>query len=256
MLGVPTIWKLLMEHPSFEGADLSSIRWLISGGAPLPGYIIENYQRRGIAFKQGYGMTEVGVNCFTMTVDDSYAKPGSIGHPMLFTEVILVDPSGAPVETGAVGEMWIRGPHVSKGYWGNQIATEESHADDGWFKTGDLAKQDADGFFYIAGRRKEMLITGGVNVYPAEIEAVLVSHPAVEDAAVVAIPDDTWGEAGVGFIVANELTEAELTTYLASRIGRHKIPKRFVFVDVLPRTAYGKVLKEELKSRLGVERAE
>jgi len=253
VLGVPTIWKILMEHASFPAADLSSIRWLISGGAPLPAYIIDSYQQRGIAFKQGYGMTEVGVNCFTMTVEDSYAKPGSIGHPMMFTEVIVVDEAGLVIKAGEVGEMWIRGPHVSNGYWGNESATTESYVSGGWFKTGDLAKQDDDGFFYIAGRRKEMFITGGVNVYPAEIEAELVAHPSVEDAAVVAIADHTWGETGVAFVVASEVGEEELVGYLSTRISRHKVPRRFVFLDVLPRSAYGKVLKEELRSRLSAE---
>lgn len=253
VLGVPTIWKMLMEDASFADADLSSIRWLISGGAPLPTYIIDAYQRRGMAFKQGYGMTEVGVNCFTMTVEESFAKPGSIGHPMMFTEVILVNETGEPVQPGEVGEMWIRGPHVSKGYWGNDDATKESYASDGWFKTGDLAKQDPDGFFYIAGRRKEMFITGGVNVYPAEIEAELVAHPAVEDAAVIAIADDKWGEVGVSFVVAPQVSAGELADYLSTRISRHKIPTRFVFLEVLPRSAYGKVLKEELRSRLAAE---
>ena len=120
-------------------------------------------------------MTEVGVNCFTMTVEESFRKPGSIGKPMLFTEVKLEQMDGDP--GSEIGEMWIRGPHVSLGYWNNEAATRASYSDDGWFRTGDLARRDADGFFYIAGRRKEMFISGGVNVYPAEIEAELVSHP-------------------------------------------------------------------------------
>jgi fatty-acyl-CoA synthase len=245
-LGVPTIWQMLMEAPEFAGADLSHLRWLISGGAPLPQYIIEAYQRRGVPFKQGYGMTEVGVNCFTMTVDDSYRKPGSIGRPMMFTSVRLVDEQGSDVPSGDVGEMWIRGPHVSLGYWQNEAATRAAYTDDGWLKTGDLARRDGDGYFYIAGRRKEMFITGGVNVYPAEIEAELVAHPAVSDAAVVAVPDVQWGEAGIAFVVASGVDAEELTTYLSTRLARYKVPKRFVFVDTLPRTAYGKVVKESL----------
>ena len=243
ILGVPTIWKLLMDAPEFASADLSHVRWLISGGAPLPQSIIDAYQKRGAAFKQGYGMTEVGVNCFTMTVEDSYRKPGSIGKPMMFTEVKLEEMDGE------VGEMFIRGPHVSLGYWKNEEATRAAYGEDGFFRTGDLARRDADGFFYIAGRRKEMFISGGVNVYPAEIEAALVAHPAVSDAAVIAVPDETWGEAGVAFVVGNA-TEDELTSYLATRIARFKVPKRFVFIDALPRTPYGKVVKEELRKRL------
>ena len=247
ILGVPTIWKLLMDAPEFATADLSHVRWLISGGAPLPHYLIDAYQKRGVVFKQGYGMTEVGVNCFTMTVEESFRKPGSIGRPMLFTEVRLVD-GDRDVEAGEIGEMWIRGPHVSKGYWNNEEATRAAYAD-GWLKTGDLARRDEEGFFTIAGRRKEMFISGGVNVYPAEIEAELVAHPAVSDAAVVAIPDDTWGEVGVAFVVG-DASEEDLASYLTLRIAKYKVPRRFVFLDALPRTPYGKVVKEELKRRL------
>jgi fatty-acyl-CoA synthase len=247
VLGVPTIWKMLMDAPEFATVDLSHARWFISGGAPLPQFIIDAYQKRGVVFKQGYGMTEVGVNCFTMTVDESFRKPGSIGKPMLFTEVKLENVDGDGAEE--IGEMWIRGPHVSKGYWNNEPATRDAYGDDGWFRTGDLARRDAEGFFYIAGRRKEMFISGGVNVYPAEIEAELVSHPAVSDAAVIAIPDDTWGEVGIAFVVASA-TDAELAEYLALRIAKYKLPKRFIFLDALPRTPYGKVVKEELRKRL------
>ena len=160
VLGVPTIWKLLLEHPSFETADLSSIRWLISGGAPLPLYLIDAYQKRGVVFKQGYGLTEVGVNCFAMSVEESVAKKGSIGRPLMMTDAKLVDEAGAEVPVGEVGELCLRGPHVSKGYWRNLSATAAALDDDGFFHTGDLARKDADGFFTIAGRRKDMLICG------------------------------------------------------------------------------------------------
>jgi fatty-acyl-CoA synthase len=244
VLGVPTIWKLLMEAPEFATADLSHVRWFISGGAPLPQFVIDAYQQRGVVFKQGYGMTEVGVNCFTMTVDESFRKPGSIGRPMLFTEVELRDMDGD------VGEMWIRGPHVSSGYWNNEAATREAYGEDGWFRTGDLARRDEDGFFYIAGRRKEMFISGGVNVYPAEIEAELVSHPGVADAAVVPVADETWGEVAVAFVVGSASAE-ELTEYLTSRIAKYKVPRRFLYLDALPRTPYGKVVKADLLKSLG-----
>jgi fatty-acyl-CoA synthase len=240
VLGVPTIWKMLMEAPEFATANLEHVRWFISGGAPLPHYIIEAFQKRGVVFKQGYGMTEVGVNCFTMTVEESYRKPGSIGRPMMFTEVRLTNLDGE------IGEMEIRGPHVSKGYWNNKEATSTSYGEDGWFRTGDLARRDADGFFYIAGRRKEMFISGGVNVYPAEIEAELVAHPAVNDAAVISVADEKWGEVGVAFVVGTA-SEDELASYLTLRIAKYKVPRKFVFIDALPRTPYGKVEKEKLR---------
>jgi len=247
VLGVPTIWKLLMDAPEFATADLSHVRWLISGGAPLPRFIIDAYQKRGVVFKQGYGMTEVGVNCFTMTVEDSFRKPGSIGKPMMFTEVELREIDGDPANE--IGEMYIRGPHVSLGYWNNDEATREAYGPDGFFRTGDLARRDSDGFFSIAGRRKEMFISGGVNVYPAEIERELLAHPSVSDAAVVAVPDPKWGEVGVAF-VAGDVTAGELSDYLAARIAKYKVPRRFIFIDALPRTAYGKVVKAELLAML------
>ena len=250
VLGVPTIWKILMEAPEFASARLDSVRWFISGGAPLPAFIIDAYQKRGVVFKQGYGMTEVGVNCFTMTVDDSYRKPGSIGRPMMFTEIELRDAGGSEVKPNEIGEMFIRGPHVSLGYWNNPAATADSYLADGWFRTGDLARCDEDGFFYIAGRLKEMFITGGVNVYPAEIEAELVQHPSVSDAAVIAVPDEKWGEVGVAFVVARETSAEALVSYLTTRISKYKVPTRFVFIDALPRTPYGKVEKGKLRDQL------
>lgn len=249
-LGVPTIWKMLLEAPELEAVDLSSVRWLVSGGAPLPEYLVEAYRARGVALKQGFGMTEVGVNCFSMTVADSVAKKGSIGRPMMLTEVRLVDGEGREVPVGEVGEMLFRGPHVCRGYWNDPEATAAALDDDGWFHSGDLARRDEDGFFYVAGRRKEMLISGGVNVFPAEIEAALLLHPAVEDAAVIGVPDDRWGEVGVAYVVlrgdASPPGADELAAFLAGRLARYKLPKELCFVDALPRTAYGKVVKGEL----------
>jgi len=251
-LGVPTIWKLLMEAPEFASADLSSVRWLISGGAPLPLYIIETYQRRGVVFRQGYGLTEVGVNCFAMTNEDSVRKAGAIGKPLLFTAARVAGEDGRELPPGEVGELWLRGPHVSRGYWNNPAATAEALDADGWFHTGDLARRDEDGFYTIAGRRKDMIISGGVNIYPAEIEGELLLHPDVRDAAVVGVPHETWGEAGVAFVVrraGSALTGEALAAFLLGRLAKYKVPREWVFVDGLPRTPYGKVLKNELRSR-------
>ncbi len=252
VLGVPTIWKLLAEAPEFETADLSSLRCLYSGGAPLPTWIAELYQRRGLVFKQGFGMTEVGVNCFAMTIADSVRKLGSIGKPMMHTEVRLVDAAGRDVPTGEVGELWFRGPHLSLGYWQRPGATAEAYVDGGWFRSGDLASRDEEGFFTIAGRAKEMIISGGVNIYPAEIEAVLLQHPGVRDAAVVGVEDPTWGEVGIAFVVAlspDSAATASLLEFVGARLARYKLPKEVVHLPELPRTAYGKVLKGELKAR-------
>jgi fatty-acyl-CoA synthase len=249
VMGVPTIWKMLRDAPQFATVDLSHVRWFISGGAPLPTFLIDAYYQRGVTLKQGYGLTEVGVNCFTMTIEDARARPGSIGRPMMFTDVRLVDEAANDVATGEIGEMWIRGPHVSTGYWNNPQATAEAYVD-GWFRTGDLARRDAGGYFFIAGRRKEMFISGGVNVYPAEVQAELLQHPHVSDAAVIAISDEKWGEVGIAFVVAHGVADADLTAFLSTRLSRLKIPRRFIFVDALPRTPYGKVLKEELRKQL------
>ncbi len=259
VLGVPTIWKMLLEAPEFSTVDMNSVHWLISGGAPLPHYLIEAYEEKGMVLKQGFGMTEVGVNCFAMTIADSFRKAGSIGKPLMFTEVRLIDGDGRDVPVGEVGELLFRGPHVSKGYWNNPQATAEALDTDGWFHSGDQARRDEDGFYYIAGRQKDMIISGGVNVYPAEIEAVLVRHPGVEDAAVVAVPDERWGEVGIAFVVLRPEPEHgagspppdgdSLAAFLAERLARFKIPKAFRILDQLPRTAYGKVVKAELRDR-------
>jgi fatty-acyl-CoA synthase len=250
VMGVPTIYKLLMEAPEFESVQLPHLRWLISGGAPMPQYILEAFAQRGITFKQGYGLTEAGVNCFAMTPEDSVRKIGSIGKPMLFCEARLVDANGDDVPTNEVGELWLRGPHVSKGYWNQPQATASTLDVEGWLHTGDLARRDNEGFFYIAGRSKDMFISGGVNVYPTEIEAELLLHPDVRDAAVIGISHETWGEVGVAFIVAqHKLSPDTLTAYLAERLSKYKIPKHFEFMEALPRTVYGKVIKPELRER-------
>ena len=256
VLGVPTIYQMLSEAPEFQTTDLSRVRWLISGGAPLPTWIIETYQRRGVAFKQGYGLTEVGVNCFSMTVEEAASHPGSIGKPLMFTETRLMDEDGSDVAAGEVGELLLRGPHVCRGYWNNPEATAVSLDAEGWFHTGDLARRDAEGFHWIAGRRKDMIISGGVNVYPAEIEAELVLHPDVRDAAVIGVPHPTWGEVGVAFVVPSERrpTIEEITAFLAERLAKYKIPREIRFVESLPRTPYGKVVKGELRERYETEK--
>jgi len=253
VLGVPTIWKLLLDAPEFAAADLSSVRWLISGGAPLPLYLIEAYQARGVVFKQGYGLTEVGVNCFAMTAAEAEAKKGSIGKPMMFTQAKVVGEGGRDLPPGEVGELWLKGPHVSKGYWNNPAATSAALDSGGFFHTGDLARVDEDGFFTIAGRIKDMLISGGVNIYPAEIEAELMLHPSVADAAVVGVPDNTWGEVGVAFVVVRPsaaVSGDELSAFLGTRLARYKVPREFRFLPSLPRTPYGKVVKGELRGRI------
>jgi fatty-acyl-CoA synthase len=255
--GVPTIWKLLMEAPEFEQVNLAHVRWFISGEAPLPRHILDAYQKRGVALKQAYGLTEVGVNCFAMTAEESVRKAGSIGKPLMFTEARLVDAEGRDVPVGEVGELWLRGPHVCNGYWHDPKATEAALDDDDWFHTGDLARRDADGFYYIAGRTKDMFVSGGLNVYPAEVEGELLLHSGVQDVAVIGVPHATWGEVGVAFVVprpGQSVTADALVEFLSGRLARFKIPKEFFFIESVPRTPYGRIVKGELRERYDRER--
>jgi len=254
VLGVPTIFKMLLDCPELGRVSLDHVRWLISGGAPLPTYLVQAYAERGVVLKQGFGMTEVGVNCFTMSAEEARSRSGSIGKPMMFTEARLLDEGGRDVQIGEVGELLLRGPHVSNGYWQNPEATAAALDEEGWLHTGDLARRDGDGFFYIAGRRKEMFISGGVNVYPAEIEAALLQHPAVQDAAVVGVPHPKWGEVGHAFVVLRPgaaASDDELSRHLLGRLARFKVPRRIQRIDTLPRTAYGKVQKHLLLEQIG-----
>jgi fatty-acyl-CoA synthase len=258
VLGVPTIWKMLAEAPEFAAVDLSHVRWFISGGAPLPRHLIDVYRERGVVLRQGYGLTEVGVNCFAMTDEEALERAGSIGRPLLYTEARVADEGGQEVPPNEVGELWFRGPHVSAGYWNNPQATDEAIDSKGWFHTGDMATRDEDGFYYIAGRGKDMFISGGVNVYPAEIEKQLLQHRGVRDAAVVGVQDQTWGEVGVAFVVLaadQAVTAEQLAAFLAVRLARYKVPRQFVFLEELPRTEYGKVVKAELVALLGTDRS-
>lgn len=246
---VPTIFEMLTQVPEWQTADLTSLRWCISGGAPLPAPLAEKYRNRGLVMKQGYGLTEAGVNCFAMSADEAARKSGSIGKPMLFCEAKVVPAPGVHDEN--IGELWLRGPHVALGYWNQPEATAAAFDTNGWLHTGDLARIDDEGFFWIAGRMKEMLISGGVNIYPAEIEHALLDHPAVELAAVIGISDPQWGEVPVAFITTRApLTLDELTAFLCVRLARYKIPKRIEFLAEMPRTSSGKIAKSELKTKL------
>jgi fatty-acyl-CoA synthase len=257
LFGVPTIFKMLLDSPEFATLDCSHLRWCASGGAPLPLQLLRAYQERGLVFRQGYGLTEVGVNCFAMSDEDSLRKSGSVGKPMMFTEAKLLDPEGNQVATNEVGELCLRGPHVCRGYWNNPAATAQVLDAEGWFHTGDLARCDEDGFFYIAGRSKDMIISGGVNIYPAEIEKELLDHPAIAEVSVMGTTDEKWGEVPVAFVVLKSGASAgdlELIEFLRPRINKIKLPRQVIFMEGLPRNAYGKVLKLELQDRLKQDR--
>ncbi|HZS07956.1 MAG TPA: long-chain fatty acid--CoA ligase [Blastocatellia bacterium] len=251
--GVPTMFQMMMESPRFPGTDLSSLRFLISGGAPCPLPLIEAYQQRGVCFTQGFGMTEVGPNCFKLDLRDARRKAGSIGFPTFHSEARIVDECGHDVPRGEIGELILKGLHVCSGYWRNSEATAAALRG-GWFYTGDLARQDDDGYYYIAGRAKDMIISGGENIYPAEVEAVLHAHPSVASAAVFGLPDPKWGETPVAAVIRRgEVTDDEITAFCLDRLARYKIPRRIVFVEEFPLSASGKILKRMLKETLMVD---
>ena len=247
LFGVPTTFRMLMDAPEIATTDFSHARWCISGGAPLPAPSISAFQKRGVAFKQGYGLTEVGVNCFAMTAEDSVRKAGSIGKPLMFTEAKIIGENGDELPDDDVGELCFRGLHVCRGYWNNPEATRRALDPDGWFHTGDLARRDAEGFYYIAGRLKDMIISGGVNVYPAEIERELLLHPAVAGCGRRRNSRCGSGRGACSIRGAQRPkqrrsgTTARLPGFTIEQV---KLPKHFHFLDVLPRNAYGKVLKE------------
>ncbi|MEX2542339.1 MAG: AMP-binding protein [Trueperaceae bacterium] len=245
---VPTMYQMLIGHSAFSEADLSTVRWAISGGAPCPEPVRAAFDERGIRFRQGYGLTEAGVNCFAIDLDDAAENPLSVGHPIFDSEAVIRDSEGEPVPPGEVGELTLRGGHLFSGYFEKPAATAEVLRN-GWLWTGDLARQDDAGRFYLVGRRKEMFISGGENVFPAEIENVLYSHPAVSECTVLAVSDDRWGEVGLAAIVLRQqhrLSTEEAEAFLRSRLAGYKVPKHIHFLEALPKSGAGKILKQEI----------
>ncbi len=247
MMGVPANYLFMAQQSAFEAADLSSLRRAVVGGAPMPEALLETWHERGVEIVQGYGLTEAAPNVLCLPPEDASRKRGCAGKPYPHVDVALRDPaSGVHVEGPGEGELVVRGPNVFAGYWRNPEATAAVFAD-GWLLTGDLAERDEEGYYRIAGRLKELVISGGENVYPSEIENVLHEHPAVAEAAVVGVPDERWGEACVAFVVLSGTAgEEELLGFCRERLARFKVPREVRFLDALPRNAMNKVLKSEL----------
>jgi fatty-acyl-CoA synthase len=246
--GVPAQYQMLARSPGWDTADLSSLRSVSCGGAPVPASLIETYQRRGLTFLQGYGLSEAGPGVLYLRADDSARKVGSAGTSVFFGDVRVVRADGSAVDAGEPGEILAQGPNVMAGYWGLPDATAEVLSPDGWLRTGDIAVLDDEGFAYIRDRVKDLIISGGENIYPAEVEDALFAHPAVAECAVVGVPDEKWGEVGRAFVVRNgDASAEELLDFLHGRIARYKVPKSVVFLDSLPRTGSGKVLKKRLR---------
>lgn len=252
--GVPTMYVMMQNHPRWESSDFSHLKILISGGAPCPLPVFERFWAKGVDFKTGYGLTEAGPNTFWLPADQVRQKPGAVGYPLFHVEVRLAGGRDQILGPGEVGELLIRGPHLFSGYWNNPLATSAVWRE-GWLHTGDLASRDQEGCYHIMGRLKDMIISGGENIYPSEIENVLHARPDVVEAAVIGIPDDKWGEVGWAIIVIRPeaaLSEDDLADYCRGRLARYKIPKRFIITDQqLPKTGANKVDKKSLIEAYG-----
>ncbi|WP_241535924.1 AMP-binding protein [Indiicoccus explosivorum] len=247
-LFVPTMHQLMTETPLFSEAVFHDPVLFLSGGAPCPAVIYDRYRGKGIPFKEGYGLTEAGPNNFSIPPETALKKRGAVGKSMQFNEVRVVLPDGTAAGTGEVGELQLRGPHIIQRYWNNENATAAAFRD-GWLCTGDLARTDEEGDLYIVGRSKDMIISGGENIYPQEVEKCLMEFPGIKDAAVVGVPHERWGEAVTAFIIpvhGPPFDEKALIDHCRRRLGGYKVPKRFIPVTDFPKTHIGKVDKKQL----------
>jgi fatty-acyl-CoA synthase len=241
-LTVPTMLLMLMESPSW-GQPLPSLRSFISGGAPCPRALADRVRAAGYRFREGYGLTECGPNCFSISDEEAVRRPGSVGWPISMLEMRLEGEDGREAAPGQPGELLLRGPQVFSGYLRNPERTAEVFTEDGWLRTGDLARRDEDGAFTICGRRKEMFISGGENVFPGEVEAALADCPGVAEVVVVGVRDERWGEVGRAFVVARTeaaLSETEVIAHARTRLAGYKVPRHVVFLPEIPRLGSGK----------------
>ncbi len=246
---VPAVYQFLAEDPGWADADLTPVQSWACGGSAMPVALLERYAERGIVIRQGMGLTETSPTLFLTDEAHALSKAGSVGKPVLHTEIRVVAEDGTDVGVGEIGELWARGPNVTPGYWERPEANAASFTR-GWLHTGDAARVDEDGYVYIVDRWKDMFISGGENVYPAEVEQVLFRHPAVLDVAVIGVPDERWDEVGLAVVVPRDpatFSGAELLAFCADKLAKYKIPKSVRTIDELPRNAAGKVLKRELR---------
>jgi fatty-acyl-CoA synthase len=254
MFGVPTMFERVAREPGWAEADLSSLRILTCGGAPVPPSLIETYQRRGLTFLQGYGMTEAAPGTLFLDAAHAVSKAGSAGVPHFFSDVRVVGPGMADVAPGETGEIVVQGPHVMRGYWGRPDDTAAAFSD-GWFRSGDAARLDGDGYAFVVDRIKDMIVSGGENVYPAEVEhAILAAAPEVAECAVFGVPDGSWGEVGRAVLVARpgaDVDPEKVLAALSGRLARYKIPKSAALAAEIPRNAAGKILKARLREEYG-----
>ena len=247
---VPATLKAILDHPAWPDADLSSLRFVNTGSSTVPRSLIEAVHARGVPVSQVYGATETGPVSIVLRAEHALDHVGSTGKPALHVEVRLVKADGTDAATGETGEIWVRGKNVVAGYWND--AHNAAFAD-GWFRSGDLAYRDAAGFYWVVGRSKDMIISGGENIYPAELENVLADCAAIQECAVLGLDDARWGEAAVAVVVRKPdalIDEAGVLALFEGRLARFKHPRRIVFVEALPKTALGKIQKAELKKQV------
>lgn len=250
--GVPTTYQMLQEHPDWDSTDISSLRRLTCGGSAVPERLMAAFGERGLGFSVGYGMTETSPSATFLPAERAREKVGSSGINHFFTDVKIVDDAGEEVAAGVVGEILIKGPNVIKEYWRRPEATAEAFAD-GWFKSGDLGHLDPDGFIVISDRLKDMIISGGENIYSAEVEGIIMELTEIAAVALIGIPDEKWGEVPYAYVQLQpgaSLTAEQVIEHVSGRLARYKIPKNVVFVDEFPRTASGKIQKVELRKQL------
>ncbi|WP_026265181.1 o-succinylbenzoate--CoA ligase [Arthrobacter sp. 135MFCol5.1] len=250
--GVPTTFQMLCEHPAWASTDISSLEKLTCGGSAIPTRVIEAYEARDIGFTSCYGMTEASPGVTMLPIERSREKIGSAGLPHFFTDMRIADPLGAPVAPGEVGEIQISGPNVISQYWNRAQETRDSYAEGGWFRSGDMGYTDTEGFLFVSDRLKDMIISGGENIYPAEVEAAILQLDTVASVAVIGVPDEKWGEVPKAIITlhaGSTLTQEDLRSHLEGKLARYKIPKAVVFVDDMPRTASGKIRKRDLRQQ-------
>ncbi len=254
MFAVPAVYRLLSQHHDFEKTEFQFMREWECGGEAMPHSLLKLYEKRGIIIRQGFGMTETGPTVFLIDKENAIAKSGSIGRPAMHVSVRCVDGEGHDLPPGQRGELLIKGPGVTPGYWNSPEKTAEAIDEEGWLHSGDVVEYDEDGYYYIVDRIKDMYISGGENVYPAEIENLLDEIPQISEASVVGVPDERWGEVGMIFAVVKSretITEQEILDNLQDKLARYKIPKSVRFIDQLPRSQTGKILKTELRKLVG-----
>jgi fatty-acyl-CoA synthase len=243
------MWQMLSEQSAYAQGDFAMLRFAqVAGGVPTR-ELLDRWNAKGVLLRQAYGGTELGPAVTTMPADQVYNKPTSCGRAVPHTHIRLVGTEDVEVSGQAVGEVWIKGPSVTPGYW-RRDPREDGSFVDGWFRTGDAAWRDADGFYYLVDRFKDMYKSGGENVAPAEVERALASHPHIVDVAVIGVPDDKWGEVGKAFVVVRAgavLTLEDVREHCTTQIAKYKAPHHLVIIDELPRNTTGKIVKARLR---------